>query len=138
MTCLIRNRGARFTGRVLQCVKLLISVGVAGFGFGSAQAALMSPRGAALFSSEPTALAVSVPAPKTVRLEWDFPVSLETPDLIFKVYHSVNLNLSLPQWASLTNVPGNLRSVEVPASLPMEFFGLTASNYLGESTWATH
>ena len=137
MTCLLRKSRARFAGNCFSCVKLLIAGGIAAFASGSVKAALLSPRGADLFSREPTALAVTVTASKTVRLEWDFPVSLETPDLIFKVYHSATLDRPRPLWGLVTNVPGTLRSIELTADRPVEFFGLTASNYLGESRWAT-
>lgn len=102
----------------------------------SAALAIESPRGAETFdgTSSPTD---AVTPPVKVILSWTFPTNLETPDLIFKVYHSTNLDLQLRQWSLLTNVPGAFRSVELLASSVEDFYVLTASNYLGESGFAT-
>jgi hypothetical protein len=75
--------------------------------------------------------------PKTVRLEWNYPIQLQTPDLVFNIYHSSHLKRSSSQWALLTNVPGDIRSVTVLADKSQDFYVLTASNYLGESKFAT-
>jgi hypothetical protein len=77
------------------------------------------------------------PLPKKVRMRWNYPPHLQTPDLVFKVYHCTNFAQSLQQWSLLTNVPGYLRSVDLSADKPQEFFALTASNYLGESAMAS-
>ena len=78
---------------------------------------------------------VILPPGQKVRLVWDYPVQRETPDLVFKVYHTGAVELH--HFLLLTNVPGNLRSVDLPVNKRMEFFVLTASNYLGESPFAT-
>lgn len=81
-----------------------------------------------------------VPGPVTptpVRLSWTFPTNRETPDMIFKVYHSFNLGVPVSQWGVLTNIPGSLRSLSLTAFYPAEWFTLTASNYFGESGYAT-
>lgn len=80
---------------------------------------------------------IPVPPKKTVTIGWSYPVHMETPDLVFKVYHSTDLRLPLREWVLLTNVPGNCRSTIVNANQPQEFFLMTASNYLGESNFAT-
>ena len=74
---------------------------------------------------------------KSVRILWTYAVAMQTPDLVFKLYHSTNLGVAVKKWPLLTNVPGTLRSVTVPINQPQEFFILTASNYLGESKFAT-
>jgi hypothetical protein len=92
---------------------------------------LQSPKGAELFSS-------LVAAPKKmVQIGWSYPVNFETPDLVFKVYHSTDLHLPLQQWSLLTNLPGNTRSATIVADQPQEFFVMTASNSFGESNFAT-
>jgi hypothetical protein len=79
---------------------------------------------------------IVLPTSKKVRLTWNFPAFRQTPDLIFKVYHSTNLSASLRLWVLLTNIPGTLRMVDLPAVNTQEFFMLTASNYLGESGYS--
>jgi hypothetical protein len=117
-------------------LKLLLAVGFLCFGLQSSRAdAFLSPRATELFG-QMTPMVVLPPGQK-IRLVWDFPVSKETPDLIFKVYHSRRIGPSFESWLVLTNVPGNLRSVDLPAIKTLEFFVLTASNYLGESSFAT-
>jgi hypothetical protein len=101
----------------------------------SSQAAItVSPRGAVLFG-DPSA--IINPPSKKVQLQWRFPASLQTPDMVFKVYRSTNLAIPLKQWALLTNLPATVRMVELPADEARGFFTLTASNYLGESGYAT-
>jgi hypothetical protein len=77
------------------------------------------------------------PPPRKIRMGWQYPLHLQTPDLVFKVYHTTNFSKSLQQWSLLTNVPGIWRSVDLPADKPQEFFAITASNYLGESAMAS-
>lgn len=84
-----------------------------------------------------SAVAPAPVTPTPVRLSWTFPTNRETPDMIFKVYHSFNLGVPVSQWGVLTNIPGSLRSLSLTASFPVELFTLTASNYLGESGYAT-
>lgn len=84
-----------------------------------------------------TARAAAVAVVRSVTLSWSFPQSLETPDLIFKLYHSTDLAVPLAQWPLYLTVPGTNRSVAVPAVEAKEFFTLTVSNYLGESGFAT-
>jgi hypothetical protein len=93
-------------------------------------APLHSPKGAEVFASS------AVPM-KTVRIGWSYPLHFETPDLIFKVYHSTDLTISPVRWALLTNLPGYMRFVDLPAEKRQEFFVVTASNYLGESGFAS-
>lgn len=87
--------------------------------------------------TETQASAVIPITPTPVRLSWTFPTNRETPDMIFKVYHSFNLGVPVSQWGVLTNIPGSLRSLSLTAFYPAEWFTLTASNYLGESGYAT-
>lgn len=101
---------------------------------GSAGATLQSPKGEEVFGSQ----AIIVVPKKTVTIGWSYPVYFETPDLVFKVYHTTNLSQPPQDWALLTNVPGNVRSTVVIAEQQQEFFLLTASNYLGESDFATN
>lgn len=91
---------------------------------------LQSPKGAEVFQ------AIVLP-PKTVQIAWSYPANSETPDLVFKVYHSTDLGVPLSQWELLTNIPGSLRSATLPANEVREFFVMTASNYLGESNFNT-
>lgn len=96
-------------------------------GLSSVQAAILqSPKGA-------EQQIIVVPPKKTVTIGWSYPVNFETPDLVFKIYHSTNLSIAMTQWDLMTNIPGNLRSAVLPADQPQEFFVMTASNYLGES-----
>ena len=77
-------------------------------------------------------------APKpSIKLTWDFPASLESPDMIFKVYHSTLLSTPLALWTITTNATRSARSIVIPIRFNREFFTLTASNYLGESAPAT-
>ncbi|HEY9510756.1 MAG TPA: hypothetical protein VIV82_12925, partial [Verrucomicrobiae bacterium] len=76
------------------------------------------------------------PPTKTITIGWSYPVNFETPDLVFKVYSSTNLNLPLNDWSLMTNIPGSCRSAILAADKPQEFFLMTASNYLGESDFA--
>lgn len=92
-----------------------------------------SPKGAEIFGPQPIIVA---PPSKTITIGWSYPVNFETPDLVFKVYASTNLNMPLNDWALLTNIPGNCRSAILSADKPQEFFLMTASNYLGESNYA--
>lgn len=94
---------------------------------------LRSPRGSEVFNPRP---AIPQPSSKTIRILWNYAVASQTPDLVFKVYHSYDARVALRNWALLTNVPGTARSVTVPMNQPQEFFTLTASNYLGESRFA--
>ena len=112
---------------VITVVVAALLLGVASGAMDSVQ----SPRGAETFAIIPP------PPAKKVQLSWKFPTNLETPDLIFKVYHTTDLTLPLRLWAVLTNVPGKSRTVEVAANQARDFFTLTASNYLGESGFAT-
>ena len=115
---------------------LLGTVAVFLGGFFTSQAKpLQSPRGAEVFGPHPSI--VGPPTKKTVRIVWTYAVSRETPDLVFKLYHSTNLATAYRKWPLLTNIPGTSRSVTVPITQAREFFILTASNYLGESSYAT-
>lgn len=117
------------------CFKLLVASVLSLCGNPSHAAVLHSPRGEETFN---TPLSVVVPPPaRTVRIEWEFPPSLETPDLVFVVYRSNNLDVPVAEWNRMTNVPGKLRSVEVSADAASGFFAVTASNFLGESDFAT-
>jgi hypothetical protein len=93
---------------------------------------LQSPKGAEVFQA-----AIVVPPQKTIRISWSYPANWETPDLIFKVYHSPDLHVAIRQWALLTNIPGSVRNADLPANQTQGFFVMTASNYLGESSFAT-
>ena len=119
--------------------KYLIALGILLLGMQFKALALQSPRGKELFGNNRTMVPVAMGAPSitAVRIVWDFPASLETPELIFKLYHSTNLAVPLRQWPLLTNIPGNVREVPVSINQPQEFFVLTASNRLGESGYAT-
>lgn len=81
--------------------------------------------------------AVALPLAPHVLISWLFPVEQQTPDLVFRLRHSFNVRTPLTAWLMLTNMGGTLRSVRWPAAAPCEFFTLTASNYLGESGYAT-
>jgi hypothetical protein len=131
-------------------LKFLLALGMSLLGLGARAAE--SPRGRQVFASPrpmaattsappltstSTTAAAVVPPPRTVQLVWSYPIALQTPDLIFKLYHSTNLLLPMRQWKLVTNVPGTARNVRVPADKLMDFFALTASNYLGESKFAT-
>jgi len=96
-----------------------------------------SPRGAEVFDNARRTAISALPPEKKIRLSWNFPLERQTPDLVFKVYHSTNLSIPLRLWAALTNIPGTLRSVEILADKSQEFYIVTASNYLGESDYAT-
>ena len=98
---------------------------------------LYSPHGAEVFvSSSPSPAAVTPPV-KTVRITWAFPTASQSPDLVFKIYHSTSLTTPVNKWSLLTNIPGNLRSAVLVADKVSDFFVLTASNYIGESNFAT-
>ena len=98
--------------------------------------AMETPRGHEAFSS--TAVPMSIVAPgKTFRIAWDYPVTRETPDLVFNVYSTSDLSVPMRQWALRTTVPGSARSVQVLADNPQSYFVLTASNSSGESAYAT-
>jgi hypothetical protein len=132
----IQGRIPCLTPVSLTPIKFLLVIGLLAAGLQSSRAdVLQSPRGMELFG-EATPMVI-VPPGQKVRLMWDFPVNRETPDLVFKVYHSVALRPSFRNWNLLTNVPGTFRSVDLPATQGTEFFVMTASNYLGESSFAT-
>lgn len=95
---------------------------------------LSSPKGAEVYGTQAI---IGVPSSKTVRIGWSYPVNFETPDLVFKVYHSTNLSMPVREWALLTNIPGYIRSATIRAAQDQEFFVMTASNYLGESKYAS-
>ena len=99
---------------------------------------LQSPRGREVFGA--VGMAAPRPSgaggPRTVLLAWDYPVNLQTPDLIFKIYHSTNALLPLKNWPLLTNVPGTVRTAAIVANRPIEWFVVTASNFLGESGYS--
>ena len=114
-------------------IKFLVAIGLmlfAGLQKSRAQG-VQSPRGADVFGQ--STISVILPPAKKVRVSWSFPVNRETPDLIFKLYHSNTLLRPLRNWNLLTNIPGTLRNVDLPAVKAAEFFVMTASNYLGES-----
>jgi hypothetical protein len=94
---------------------------------------IRSPRGAEVFNPRP---AIPAPSSKTIRILWSYAIASQTPDLVFKIYHSYDAAVAVRYWPLLTNVPGSVRSVTVPMNQPREFFILTASNYLGESRFA--
>lgn len=71
---------------------------------------------------------------KPVILEWDYPTVDESPDLVFKLYHSPIASAPLANWVCLTNIPGTNRQVRVNVEAGKNFFYLTASNWWGEST----
>lgn len=100
----------------------------------SADAAVQSPKGSEVFGTQEV---ISAPPSKTVTIGWTYPVQLETPDLVFKVYQSTNLGLPIREWALLTNIPGSSRTAILGADHPQQFFLMTASNSLGESDFAT-
>src|SRR5262245_53968660 len=77
-----------------------------------AAAPLSTPKGLDMFSILP------VQPLKAVQIQWNFPILLETPDMIFKLYHSHDLTLPFHQWKVLTNIPGAARGVLVPMTLP--------------------
>jgi hypothetical protein len=114
--------------------KCLLALTAVLFGFSSAQASVnvQSPRGEETFS------ALALPSSgKKVQLTWQFPAARQTPDLVFKVYHSTSLSLPLRLWSVLTNLPGTTRGVDIAADKTQAFFTVTASNFLGESGYAT-
>jgi hypothetical protein len=123
----VGKAGKLFSAR-MKIVLTLITVTAAGHCFGSVT--IHSPRGAEVFGSS-TPL---VPAVKTIRIQWTFPVSLQTADLIFKIYNSPSLSVPTSQWNLLTSLPGYVRSVEFPADKPQEYFFVTRSNFLGETS----
>lgn len=75
--------------------------------------------------------AAGTPAPGKI-LVWTYPQQMETPDLVFNVYHTSDLTVPLRQWPLLVTVPGTARSVAIAANQPHEFLALSASNSLGE------
>lgn len=84
-----------------------------------------------------SAAIVNPPAPKTITLTWSYPSALETPDLVFNLYHTYTLTDSPTHWPLLLVIPGTERSASLVADQPQEFFALTASNQFGESDFAT-
>src|SRR5262245_54670625 len=97
------NGGVHTRIPFLTSFKFLLAVGLLLVGLQSSRAAradtLQSPRGADLFS-QATPM-VLLPPGKKLRLVWDYPVQRETPDLVFKVYHSTRLGPSFHDWALL-------------------------------------
>ncbi len=75
------------------------------------------------------------PAVQPVTLAWDYEADPD-PDLQFKLYHSQNPSLPMPQWEVLTNVPGTLRAVTIQVAPGFHLFSLTATNSLGESDFS--
>jgi hypothetical protein len=122
-------------GFITTRAKCLLALAAVLSGLSSVQAAgnVQSPRGGETFGT----LAVPAPSGKTVQLSWQFPAARQTPDLVFKVYQSTSLGLPLRLWSVLTNLPGTTRSVDIAADNAQAFFVVTASNFLGESGYAT-
>ncbi len=85
-----------------------------------------------------TASAAIVPPSETskVKLEWDYPLDQLSPTLLFKIYHSTDINVPVSQWQVLTNVVGTNLSVVLPKQSGTHFFAITASNASGESAFA--
>src|SRR5436190_770622 len=82
-----RNGGIRQRIPFVTTVKFLLAIGLLAVGLQSSRADLLqSPRGEELFG-QATPMVILPPGQK-VRLVWDYPVNRETPDLIFKVYHT--------------------------------------------------
>jgi hypothetical protein len=136
MKCyVVRRTGAGNPHSTLTRSLAVLGILVAGLQYSQAHP-LYSPHGAEVFDGSQMSAAVAIPPLKRVRISWGFPSEYESPDLVFKLYHSTKLTTPLPQWEVLTNVPGNLRSTVVFADKACEFFALSASNYLGESGFA--
>src|SRR5262245_3460623 len=96
--------------------KILGTIAVLALVVSSSQArVLRSPRGAEIFGATPASIQ---PQERTIRILWSYAVSRQTPDLVFKVYHSTNLGVAMRNWPLLTNVPGAARSVTLPANQP--------------------
>ena len=129
------STGLEVAGMSTLTKKSLIAVAlfIVGLNCSSAES-VQSPKGAEVFSSSAI---IAAPPSKTVKIGWSFPINLETPDLVFKVYHSTDLGVPINRWALLTNIPGTNRAADLAADQPREFFVVTASNYLGESGFAT-
>jgi len=130
LSTVIEHRAWGFISTRAKCLWAL-GIAVCALQASAGAETLQSPRGAETFAVAPP------PTAKKVQLSWQFPASLQTPDLIFKVYHSTNLGVPLRLWAVLTNVPGSSRTVDLLADKAVDFYTLTASNYLGESSYAT-
>ena len=113
----------------------VLGILVAGLQFSQARP-LYSPRAAETFGTLSAAPAAGTPIVKTIRISWSFPIEAQSPDLIFKLYHSTSLAVPVDQWPVLTNIPGTVRSAVIVADKVCEFFALTASNYLGESDFS--
>lgn len=73
--------------------------------------------------------------PTNCIVSWNY--SGATNGLVFKLRGTNRLDVPKALWPVLTNVPGNLRSVRRLCNQPVQFYTLTASNYLGESPYAT-
>lgn len=115
-------------------IRFALLLGTLTVAFQSAHAdQFQSPKGAEVFGPQ---MIIVPPPKKTITIGWSYPVNFETPDLVFKVYSSTNLNTPLDDWSLMTNVPGSCRSAILAADRPQEFFLMTASNYLGESDYA--
>ena len=104
--------------------KYVLALGILLLGVQTKALALQSPRGRELLGNNRTMapIAMGAPAVTVVHIIWNFPVNLETPDLIFKLYHSTNLTVPLRQWPLLTNIPGHVRDVPVSVGQAQEFF----------------
>src|SRR5262245_38834326 len=117
-----KNDGAGIRSLFSFRIKILGAIVVFALGLCSSRAGVLeSPRGTEVFRGKrPKQLQA-----RTIRILWSYAVSRQTPDLVFKVYHSTDLGVAMENWPLLTNVPGSVRSVTLPASQPREFFILT-------------
>jgi hypothetical protein len=70
--------------------------------------------------------------PQPVTLAWD-PYPAASTDMVFKLYHSVDLAIPLSAWQVMTGVAGSSTQVTVNIMPGPHFFFLTASNFWGES-----
>jgi hypothetical protein len=86
--------------------------------------------------AQATRAAIVNPPARTVTITWSYPLGLETPDLVFNLYHAFTLTAAPTHWPLLRVIPGWQRSATLNADHPQEFFALTASNQFGESTFA--
>lgn len=80
-----------------------------------------------------------------VVLMWDYPTNAVTvigtntwnsdPD-VFVIYSSTNATAPLITWPKLTTVDGSARSLTLPVTSFERYFTITASNYIGESSFS--
>lgn len=72
-----------------------------------------------------------------VALAWDYPVTNQTDDMVFKLYSSTNASIPISQWQVIGTLPATMRECRVLTTPGPRFFQITASNRFGESVFAT-